>query len=167
MIDKLRELTLLALESHGCERLKDFYECGPVQRAAVETFLEAALARQDAQAELPIIRQNKLLADALASCILASGIVRTDIDGLTGPQLLLFAEDLREMLETKKAQQDAQAVPQGATFAGWLREWEGDDSDLGQWLFAATEEDKDDSPNWRPVYWLKAAPTSPAQDTQA
>lgn len=50
MTDKLRELTLLALDSHGCERLKDFYECGPVQRAAVETFLEAALSQQDAQA---------------------------------------------------------------------------------------------------------------------
>lgn len=71
--------------------------------------LERVAEQQDARAESPIIRQNKLLADALASCILASGIVRTDIDGLTGPQLLLFAEDLREMLETKTAQQDAQA----------------------------------------------------------
>lgn len=63
-------------------------------------------AQQDAQAESSIIWQNKLLADALGACILASGIVRKDIEGLTGPQLLLFAEDLREMLTTQSAQQD-------------------------------------------------------------
>ena len=43
--------------------------------------------------------QLKLLAEALGACILASGIVRKDIDGFDGPQLLLFAEDLRSMLE--------------------------------------------------------------------
>lgn len=58
-----------------------------------------------------VLKQNKLLVEALGSCIMASGIVRKDVDGLTGPQLLLFAEDLREMLESKSAQQDAQAVP--------------------------------------------------------
>jgi hypothetical protein len=42
--------------------------------------------------------QVKLIVDALARCILASGIVRTDIDGLTGPQLIMFAADLEEML---------------------------------------------------------------------
>jgi len=30
-----------ALESEGCERLKDFYNVGPVQRAAVESFAVA------------------------------------------------------------------------------------------------------------------------------
>ena len=37
-----------ALEAPGCERLKDFYSVGPVQRAAVESFadaLDAALAK--------------------------------------------------------------------------------------------------------------------------
>ena len=35
-----------ALNANGCERLKDFYNVGPVQRAAVESFV-AALAQQD------------------------------------------------------------------------------------------------------------------------
>ena len=43
--------------------------------------------------------QNKLLAETLGACILASGIVRKDIDGFTGPELLHFGEDLRSMLE--------------------------------------------------------------------
>jgi hypothetical protein len=34
-----------ALNANGCERLKDFYNVGPVQRAAVESFV-AALAQQ-------------------------------------------------------------------------------------------------------------------------
>jgi hypothetical protein len=34
-----------ALNANGCERLKDFYNTGPVQRAAVESFI-AALAQQ-------------------------------------------------------------------------------------------------------------------------
>lgn len=31
-----------ALSAPGCERLRDFYEVGPVQRAAVESFFDAA-----------------------------------------------------------------------------------------------------------------------------
>lgn len=54
MVDRLKETTLLALQEHGCERLKDFYECGPVQRAAVETFLQAALEQQESVAWLII-----------------------------------------------------------------------------------------------------------------
>ena len=51
--------------------------------------------------------QNKLLAETLGACILASGIVRKDIDGFTGPELLHFGEDLRSMLEAAP-QQEAQ-----------------------------------------------------------
>lgn len=51
--------------------------------------------------------QNKLLAETLGACILASGIVRKDIDGFTGPELLHFGEDLRSMLEVAP-QQEAQ-----------------------------------------------------------
>lgn len=53
--------------------------------------------------------QNKLLAETLGACILASGIVRKDIDGFTGPELLQFGEDLRSMLEAAP-QQEAQGV---------------------------------------------------------
>lgn len=45
--DQLRE----ALESDGCERLKDFYNVGPVQRAAVESFVAAITATQQAAPE--------------------------------------------------------------------------------------------------------------------
>ena len=48
--------------------------------------------------------QNKLLAETLGACILASGIVRKDIDGFTGPELLHFGEDLRSMLEAAPQQ---------------------------------------------------------------
>lgn len=43
--------------------------------------------------------QASLLASALAECILASGIVGKDKDGFSGPELLMFAEDLKQMLE--------------------------------------------------------------------
>ena len=49
--------------------------------------------------------QNKLLAETLGACILASGIVRKDIDGFTGPELLHFGEDLRSMLEVAPKQE--------------------------------------------------------------
>lgn len=49
--------------------------------------------------------QNKLLAETLGACILASGIVRKDIDGFTGPELLHFGEDLRSMLEAAPQQE--------------------------------------------------------------
>ena len=51
--------------------------------------------------------QNKLLAETLGACILASGIVRKNIDGFTGPELLHFGKDLRSMLEAAP-QQEAQ-----------------------------------------------------------
>lgn len=38
------------LNANGCERLKDFYNTGPVQRAAVESFI-AALAQQPVACE--------------------------------------------------------------------------------------------------------------------
>lgn len=42
--------------------------------------------------------QVALLAEALGKCLVASGIVRADAD-LTGPHLLLFAEDLERFLK--------------------------------------------------------------------
>jgi hypothetical protein len=42
--------------------------------------------------------RERLLGEALGKCILASGIVRKDIEGFSGPELLMFADDLHEML---------------------------------------------------------------------
>ena len=55
--------------------------------------------------------QNKLLAETLGACILASGIVRKDIDGFTGPELLHFGEDLRSMLKAAPQQGATKAAP--------------------------------------------------------
>ena len=55
--------------------------------------------------------QNKLLAETLGACILASGIVRKDTDGFTGPELLHFGEDLRSMLEAAPQQEATKAAP--------------------------------------------------------
>lgn len=46
--------------------------------------------------------QASLLASALGECILASGIVGKDKDGFSGPELLMFAEDLKQMLERSR-----------------------------------------------------------------
>ena len=63
--------------------------------------------------------QNKLLAETLGACILASGIVRKDIDGFTGPELLHFGEDLRSMLEAAPQQEAQEPV-------AWLNPWRAD-----------------------------------------
>ena len=39
----------------------------------------------------------------------------------------------------------------------WRREFEGDESDLCQWLYADEYEPKDDNPNWTPLYAHPAA----------
>lgn len=45
----------------------------------------------------------RLLGQVLAECIVAAGITRPDVS-LTGPQLLMFGEDLkRQLLEQKSA----------------------------------------------------------------
>lgn len=59
--------------------------------------------RQSKMTEVENLKhQNQLLADSLAKIIMASGIVRKDIDGFTGPQLLLFAEDVVFMLQMQE-----------------------------------------------------------------
>jgi hypothetical protein len=39
--------------------------------------------------------QNRLLAEAIGEAVVEAGIVRQDHEGLTGPDLLLFMEDLK------------------------------------------------------------------------
>ena len=55
--------------------------------------------------------QASLLAHALAECIVASGIVRKDIAGFSAPQLLLFAGDLKRMLDAQEAERALQKPP--------------------------------------------------------
>ena len=43
----LREAAQQTLEAEGCERLREWAAIGPVQRAAVESFLAAALEQQE------------------------------------------------------------------------------------------------------------------------
>lgn len=43
---------------------------------------------------------------------------------------------------------------------GYVREWEGDDSDLGSMLFETEKNELDDNPNWQPVF---ARPVPAAQ----
>lgn len=61
-----------ALEANGCERLKDFYNVGPVQRAAVESFVAALTATQQAApsqgaGELPQLPEGKCVVRGPAS----------------------------------------------------------------------------------------------------
>ena len=65
----------------------------PAEQQAAPTAAQGELSADSLR------HQNKLLAETLGACILASGIVRKDIDGFTGPELLHFGEDLRSMLE--------------------------------------------------------------------
>ncbi len=60
-----------ALESPGCERIKDFYSVGPVQRAAVEQFVEALAQARAEQAEYfptrPMVAQHSPSSEETAA----------------------------------------------------------------------------------------------------
>lgn len=60
-------------------------------------------------------RHIKLLAEALGKCLVAAGIVRSDA-ALTGPELLMFAEDLERALSSPD-HADAGKLVEGD---GWL-----------------------------------------------
>ncbi|WPM82760.1 hypothetical protein R5W60_16600 [Brucella pseudintermedia] len=61
-------------------------------------------------------RHIKLLAEALGKCLVAAGIVRSDA-ALTGPELLMFAEDLERALSSPDHNADAGKLVEGD---GWL-----------------------------------------------
>jgi hypothetical protein len=77
-------------------------------RAAIESALRAAVPA------IPEGRTNRerLLGEALGKCILASGIVRKDIEGFSGPELLMFADDLHEMLSASPQPVPVPAIPE-------------------------------------------------------
>ncbi len=55
--------------------------------------------------------QGKLLAEALGKCLVASGIVRPDIS-MTGPELLMFSEDLGRLLAEREEVTLSEDLPQ-------------------------------------------------------
>lgn len=55
--------------------------------------------------------QRDLLAEVLGKCVIASGIVHSSIDGLSGPQLLMFGADLADMLAAQRQQHYADDAP--------------------------------------------------------
>lgn len=55
--------------------------------------------------------QADILASALGKCILASGMVSKDKTGFSGPELLLLAEDLKELLLRKHQPAQQATVP--------------------------------------------------------
>ena len=92
------------------------------REAEIALLKKALLEAEAAPGELSadsLRHQNKLLAETLGACILASGIVRKDIDGFTGPELLHFGEDLRSMLEAAPQQVAQEPV-------AWLNPWRAD-----------------------------------------
>lgn len=103
------EVTLIEGPGHNGEGLYAYYSDLPEEGTE---FLgkpdNEALPVAPAQAvAVPSDHQCKLLAEALGECIMAAGIVRKDVDGLSGPQLLMFAEDLKRHLAAP-AQEDAE-----------------------------------------------------------
>ena len=103
-------------EQHIRELVANLLAASPTPPAEQQAAPKAAPGELSADS---LRHQNKLLAETLGACILASGIVRKDIDGFTGPELLHFGEDLRSMLEAAP-QQEAQ---EDAALWHWLAEY--------------------------------------------
>ncbi|MCS8413320.1 hypothetical protein N0754_18625 [Pseudomonas aeruginosa] len=83
---------------------------------AVLDLLARAQAAEEAVAQAE--RERDLLGQLLGECVAAAGITRPDAE-LSGPQLLMFGEDLKRDLE--KSRYDEIAIP-----AGWTIMQEGD-----------------------------------------
>jgi hypothetical protein len=47
---------------------------------------------------------------------------------------------------------DIGRVPPLSEPVAFIREWDGDDSDLGQWVAVCSVDERDDFPGWEPVY---------------
>jgi hypothetical protein len=61
---------------------------------------EAMHARRETEV---LKHQLKLVSEALTSCVLASGIVRKDINYMNIAELLMFAEELKNWLLIEQA----------------------------------------------------------------
>jgi hypothetical protein len=59
-------------------------------------------------------------------------------------------------------QPPAEAGEAGEGAVAWAREWEGDDSDLGQFCVVFNEDEKDDNPNWFTLYTSQTTATQAA-----
>lgn len=87
-----------ALATPGCERLRDFYNVGPVQRAAVESFV-AALAQQGE----PVAQARLGMKDGLA---MALSVV--ELYGMKGDVIYREIAKLRDGIAAAPAPQPAQ-----------------------------------------------------------
>jgi hypothetical protein len=105
-MNDLRAAAQQALEAPGCARLREWASIGPVQRAAVESFLQAALAQEEPRnqcgetcerAKLCAVcarglEQEPLSVEALARALVASRVIDAaaidDPDGYDGGLML-------------------------------------------------------------------------------
>ena len=79
---------------------------------------EHIAALTEAKQQDDAARERDLLAEAIANAGIKCGLLRPDIEGLTGPQLLMIADDMAEALNAKQ-QGSGEAVV-------WQERW-GDD----------------------------------------
>lgn len=63
----------------------------------------------------PSPEQGRMLAQALGECLIAAGIVRKDAS-LSGPELLMFAEDLKRVLATPAQPVEADTLTEAVKF---------------------------------------------------
>ncbi|MDM0041834.1 hypothetical protein QTI05_22530 [Variovorax sp. J22R193] len=94
-------------------------------REAVIRMLEkrAALTPTAASASAPTEptpEQGRMLAQTLGECLIAAGIVRKDAS-LSGPELLMFAEDLKRSLQAEPARVQGDA-PTDTEMLDWLEQ---------------------------------------------
>lgn len=92
------------LDAPGCERIKDFYSVGPVQRAAVESFA-AALLSSDAPAggeAVPVFDFTALEKAMTLASLLAGSVGMNDVSGSAG-----YKNDLRDHLSRYVVRADA------------------------------------------------------------
>jgi hypothetical protein len=156
MSKKAMKLALEALQYDA-----DYDTSVTMQKAAIYS-LEEALAKQE-QGD-PIGYISEPVAKLLVEKKQAHGQIRSyqlfthDVALYTTPPKqeqgeLAATERQVEILtdELANCQRALEKQEQGEPVA-WRREFEGDVSDLGQWLYADEYEPKDDNPNWQPLY---------------
>lgn len=71
--------------------------------------------------------------------------IRSFLDDSRGSYDFTMCSSLIDDIDEEFAKPEAEPV-------AWMREWEGDISDLGNMIFAQDKSELDDSPNWIPLY---------------
>lgn len=101
------------LISEATARLREIAQQGSTITATVNIDDLRLLLDANISATTEAAHHSQLLGQALGECVVAAGITRPDAS-LTGPELLLFAQDLKTHLESTR--QDKIDVPSGF---GW------------------------------------------------